>query len=197
MDQRRIIFLGALLLSIIAGSLHWYGEGMDSEAAHSDYKHFAPETIVTGFQQTTFSELGIRQYHMKADKVTHYSAQSAAEMKQPVITFYRESADSGTPSDTTDWVAKAKSGVINEDGETLVLSGNVKVIKPLKNAETLSFITESLLIKPKQEIAKTDESVRIEQAQHTTHAKGLYIDIAAGKVELLSQVRSQYVPSTL
>lgn len=202
MDQRRLILLGALLLSVVAASLYWYGEPSNGIAPMGkSYQAYVPETIVEGFQQTTFSLQGIRQYHMEATQVTHYSEQTTTEMLQPVITFYEhDKPDKPMPEtndDVTDWVAKANQGVIEEDGETVVLTGNVNIIKPQENQQTLSFITESLLIKPKQETATTDLPVTLKQAQHITTAKGLVIDIAAGKVELVSQVRSRYVPATL
>ena len=208
MDQRRLILLGTLLLTVLAAAFYWYGEsdnGFNKQAKQEHYKHFAPEAIVAGYQQTIFNELGTRQYQMEAKTVTHYSQQEAAEMAMPIITFYTPNETQNDSSnivddnyyDQTDWVAKAKTGIVQDQGDTLVLSGNVNVIKPIKDSEALTFSTESLLIKPNDEIAKTDEPVTLKQAQHITEAKGLVIDIAAGKVELLSNVRSQYVPAQL
>ena len=198
MDQRRLILLGTLLLAVIAAGIHWYDNtGTRKFPGQENVRRYAPESIVTGFAQTTFSETGIRQYHLKAERVTHYSAQSAAEMLRPDIMFYRDEnlADQAIPTETVDWQASAATGVFHEDGDTLKLSGNVQVDKPLQNAETLNFQTESLTIKPKQEVASTADPVIVRQASHVTRATGLHIDIAAGQVQLLSQVRSQYVPA--
>ena len=197
MDQRRLILLGTLLLAVIAAGIHWYdGTSILPRDQQEGARKWAPESIVSGFAQTTFSETGIRQYHLRADKVTHYSRHSTAEMMKPHIMFYRDSsAIDAPPEETTDWEARAATGLIIDDGETLTLSGNVEVVKPLKNADTLKFNTRSLIIKPNQEVASTKEAVTVEQARHVTTATGLNIDIAAGKVQLLSQVRSQYVPA--
>ena len=199
MDQRRIIFLGALLLSILAALIYWYGETGNSETSRPtlEQREQAPETVVDEFQQTTFTELGIRQYHMEATKVIHYTRQAAATLAQPTITFFQKpkSADSRI-LDITDWVAKADEGLIIDNGERLELSGNVEIIKPVDAKDAIEFYTQSLTIKPGQEIAETENPVTIKQDRHITQATGLVIDIAAGKVKLLSQVRSQYVPAT-
>ena len=196
MDQRRLILLGTLLLAVIAAGIHWYDSTATiSQAQPESARQWAPESIVSGFAQTTFSESGVRHYELRADRVTHYSRQSAAEMVKPDIMFYRDNTATGAVvSDTTDWQASAANGVIHDDGETLTLKGDVKVVKPLRNADTLNFLTESLMIKPDQEVATTDDPVTVKQAQHVTTAVGLNIDIAAGRVQLLSQVKSQYVP---
>ncbi len=198
MDQRRLILLGALLLAVIAAGIHWYDNtGNRVLSVQEKARQFAPESIVSGFAQTTFSPTGIRQYHLKAERVTHYSAQSAAEMLRPDILFYRDESlpDQAVPTDTIDWQASAATGIFHEEGDTLKLSGNVQVEKPLRDSETLNFETESLTIKPREEVASTDDPVTVRQALHVTRATGLHIDIAAGQVQLLSQVRSQYVPA--
>lgn len=204
MDQRSLILLGSLLLTVLAASFYWYGESDSAEdtTANSKLRKFAPEAIVSKFKQTVFNEVGIRHYQMAARTVTHFSQQSAAEMALPVITFYKEKEDAEHPNDDkladqTDWVAKAKTGVILNEGESLVLKGKVKVTKPLANETPLTFNTESLIIMPEEQIAKTEDEVTLKQAEHITKAKGLVIDIASGKVELVSQVRSTYVPSAL
>lgn len=194
MDQRRLILLGSLLLTVLAASFYWYGENdsIEDSATNSKLIQFAPEAIVSKFKQTVFNESGLRHYHMAATTVTHYSQQSAAEMLSPVITFYNDET-----RNQMDWVAKAKTGIIQNEGESLVLTGKVKVTKPLKNETPLTFNTESLVIMPDEQIAKTTDEVTLKQAEHITKAKGLVIDIASGKVELVSRVRSTYVPSAL
>ncbi|PIE40638.1 MAG: LPS export ABC transporter periplasmic protein LptC [Gammaproteobacteria bacterium] len=194
MDQRRIILLGALLLTMLAAAFYWYGES-DIHAVNANnqaLKRLAPEAIVQDFRQTVFNKLGIRQYRMEADTAIYYSLKSTAEMTSPTIAFFKK-----FDTDIIDWTATAHTGVVRDNGDTLVLSGAVNISKPLANRDTLTFNTESLLIRPNEEIAKTDEPVTITQSPHTTKANGLLIDIRAGKVKLLSQVRSQYVPATL
>ena len=197
MDQRHLILLGTALLSMIALGLYWYGEGNGKhKIAANDQQRLAPETLVTGFKQTTFSELGNRRYHIEAKQVVHHSHQSAAKMDKPLVTFYKKGMTTQQqPTTDTNWTATANTGIFNKTEETLKLLGNVNVIKALKKNETLNFVTDSLLVEPKKEIAKTDKIVTIKQSQHTTQAKGLIIDIAAGKMELLSQVRCRYVPT--
>lgn len=200
MDQRRLILLGALLLSLLAASFYWYDETTKLPAQQqARTKNLAPESIVSGFAQTTFSANGTRHYYLQADKVTHYARQAAAEMLKPDIRFFKGIQPTMRAEDQTSvnthWQAKANNGLLNEKTETLTLTGNVEITKPLENNRPLNFTTESLTIKPGQEIATTDKAVTLTQSEHITTAKGLIIDINAGKVELLSQVRSQYVPA--
>lgn len=199
MDQRRLIFLSALLLAIIAGAIQWYDRSSShAQQAATHSQQVAPESIVSGFAQTTFAETGALQYQLRAEKVTHFSRQAAAEMTKPDILFYRAQADQDASGEQAaiDWQASAASGVIREDQDTLTLSGDVRVTKPLSGEQALKFDTESLTIKPKAEVASTEDPVTVTQALHVTRATGLHIDIANGKVELLSQVRSQYVPAS-
>ena len=198
MDQRRLILLSALLLAIIAGGIQWYDRSVSpAHETTTEQRQLAPESIVSDFSQTTFAESGARQYHLSAERVTHFSRQAAAEMTRPDILFYRNQSSAGKDQEPAaiDWQASAASGIILEDQDTLTLTGSVRVTKPLAGEQTLNFDTESLTIKPKAEEASTADPVTVTQALHVTRATGLHIDIAAGKVELLSQVRSQYVPA--
>jgi lipopolysaccharide export system protein LptC len=89
--------------------------------------------------------------------------------------------------------AKADRAQLSGDGQSLRLSGNVRMTRaPVAGQSELVLLTESLLVNPDRNFARTDEPVVIRNATSRTDAVGLEFDYATRQLDLLRDVRTTW-----
>ena len=190
MDQRKLIILGCLLVLLAAGILRWYTDNSTTAISNKRSPSLLPDSVIYNFKQQHFNTQGLLAYSMQAKDANQFEAKAIAQFNSLSITLF----NAGIPN----WHVSAQTGLTANNGELIELSGNV-IIQQNKttheNPTTLS--TTSLLLSPKKEYAETQEPVTIQQGTSVTHAVGMNVDTRAGKITLLSNVKSRYesIPS--
>ncbi len=185
MDQRKLIILGCLLVLLTAGVLRWYTVNTSVATNHKRSPNLLPDSVIYNLKQQHFNNQGKLAYSMQAKHANQFEATAVAQLNSLSITLF----NAGKP----DWHASAQTGLTANNGELIELNGNVIVQQNKvthENPTTLSTI--SLLLSPKKEYAETQEPVTIQQGTSVTHAIGMNVDTRAGKITLLSNVKSRY-----
>ncbi|OUS01779.1 LPS export ABC transporter periplasmic protein LptC [Gammaproteobacteria bacterium 42_54_T18] len=185
MDQRKLIILGCLLVLLTSGILRWYTDNLTATTNNQRSPNLLPDSVVYNLKQQHFNDQGQLAYNMQAKHANQFEAKAVSQLDSLSITLF----NTGIP----DWHASAQTGLTANNGELIELSGDVIIQQDKithENPTTLSTI--SLLLSPKKEYAETQEPVTIQQGTSVTHAVGMNVDTRAGKIILLSNVKSRY-----
>lgn len=182
-------WLSLLPLLGLLGVTYWLNLQVKPESAKPDSsKRHDPDAIMENFSAMKLNEQGMPRFIMTAKKMRHYPDDDSTTLEVPRLTTL--SADRPAIH------MIAKRGIVSSKGDEVFLYDDVEVLREA-NAQQheLTLQTEYLHIIPDQDIASTDRAILIADAHNTVHAIGLKMDNKARTLELLSQVRSEHVPS--
>ncbi|WP_346839307.1 LPS export ABC transporter periplasmic protein LptC [Microbulbifer sp. SAOS-129_SWC] len=147
----------------------------------------APDLVIRGAKTRHFNPEGTLAYRVDADKISffQFSRRDRANLTEPRILFYQE--------DKPKWRTVSHSGVAYNNGQRVVLKGDVKITEqPAPGGVHLE--TEQITIKPRQEYAETNKVVNIIAGPNHTRGKGLRAYLKQDRVEILADVESSYEP---
>mgnify|MGYP000042640134 CR=1 FL=1 len=185
MDQRKLIILGCLLVLLTAGMLRWYTGSSTATTNNKWASNLLPDSVVYNLEQQNFNDQGQLAYGIQAKHAKQFEAKAIAQLNSLSITLF----NAGIP----DWHVSAQTGLTVNNGELIELSGDVIIKQNETTHESPTTLhTVSLLLSPKKEYAETQEPVIIQQGTSVTHALGMNVDTRAGKITLLSNVKSRY-----
>ena len=192
MKTRQQIFIFNTLLTLAVLALYTY---------HKWDAWFAPQDVISSdvdlpdltaitVKQDNFDQDGNKEYELRAESMLQYLATDRNLMIRPDITLFQETVAT--------WQTSSAEAVSDNEGEELHLTGNVVIKqinfaeKGLKEAPTLE--TETLLLKPKESFATTDDRVIIRQSGIYIEATGLEADLNTNRITLREKVTSIYEP---
>ncbi|BBM02290.1 hypothetical protein GL2_23640 [Microbulbifer sp. GL-2] len=95
--------------------------------------------------------------------------------------------------DQQKWRTESRQGAAYNRGERIVLSGDVE-IDELPSPGGIKLQTPSITILPDKEFAETDRVVTISSGPNQTKGKGMRVYLDKDRVEILSDVKSNYDP---
>ncbi|MGA7750375.1 MAG: LPS export ABC transporter periplasmic protein LptC [Gallionella sp.] len=182
-------WLPLLPLLGLLGAVYWLNQQAQPEPAKSDNRtRHDPDAIVENFSATRMNDQGVPSFIMVAKKMLHYPDDDSTTLEEPHISMI--SAEHPTLH------ASSMSGTISSNGDDILLRDNVEMLRE-SNAQQdeLTLHTEYLHIIPDQNLSNTDRAVTIADAHSTVHAIGLEMNSKTRILKLLSQVRSEYVPT--
>lgn len=152
-----------------------------------------PDYIITAFHAVDLDPTGRLRYELAAELLTHYPNPERAELLTPDMVFHRNAQDAGATPDP--WQLTAETGRISDDGNRVDLNGTVRVARLIEDqAGAMMLETETLTVYGREEKAVTDVAVSLTSAQASLTGVGMEIDMAKGRMHLLSQVRGHYDP---
>ncbi|MFZ5503602.1 MAG: LPS export ABC transporter periplasmic protein LptC [Pseudomonadota bacterium] len=182
-------WLGLLPLLGILGATYWLNQQvrLAGDGVYRDVPH-TPDAVVENLSATKFSERGIPQVVVHADKMQHYADDDSSELTAPRVTVLS--------NDSPAIHATAKKGLISSKGDEIYLTEHVEVLREASPQQAeLKLETEYLQLTPQLHLARSDRAVTLRTAESILQAVGLEMDSQARTLKLLSQVRSEYVPS--
>lgn len=148
-----------------------------------------PDAFMENVVATIFSKQGKPKMKIVTSKLVHYTENDMTHLSEPVLTLYRQSPQ---PWRITANHAKAIQGVDKVD-----FWGNVIIRHAADfNGPTTLIRTPSLTVFPNKQVAETREPITLAQPHTLIKAVGMYADIITGNIQLLSQTRGEYVPSS-
>jgi len=182
-------WLPVLPLLALLGATYWLNKQAQPEAVKLDSNaRHDPDSIVENFSAVKFNKEGTPYFIMSAARMIHYPDNDSTTLETPRLTLLAE--------DSPPLLATAESGSISRKGDELLLQGGVEVLRDSALIQDqLKLQTESLVINPDHDLASSDKAVTITEAQTTVNAIGLELNNKTRTIKLLSNVRSEYVPS--
>lgn len=187
--SRARYWLPLLPLLGLLGVTYWLNQQAQPEAAKPDgSKRHDPDAIMENFSAVKFNELGAPRFIMAAKKMQHYPDDDSTTLEVPRLT----TLSAGQPAIHT----IARRGTLSSRGDEVFLYEDVEVLREASaDREELALQTEFLHVVPERDWADTGHPVTIVDAHNTVHAIGLEMDNKARTLKLLSQVRSEHVPT--
>ncbi len=187
--SRARYWLPLLPLLGLLGATYWLNQQVQPESAKQDSnKRHDPDAIIENFSAIKLDKQGMPHFMMTARKMQHYPDDDSTMLEVPRLTAL--SVDHPATH------AIAKRGIISSKGDEVFLHDDVGVLREADaQQDELTLQTEYLHIIPDQDMADTDRAVTIVNSHNTVHAIGLKMDGKARTLKLLSQVRSEHVPS--
>ncbi|UHQ54812.1 LPS export ABC transporter periplasmic protein LptC [Microbulbifer sp. YPW16] len=179
------LFVIVALISAVA----WFAESpppelLGKQPTPRQYNR-APDLVIRDARTRHFNLEGNLAYRVDAERITffQFARRDRANLKEPRILFYQ--------GDQPRWRTESRSGVAHNNGERVVLRGEVH-INELPEPGGIVLDTEKITIKPRQEYAETDKLVTIAAGPNRTQGKGLRAFLKQDRVEILSEVESTY-----
>lgn len=132
-------------------------------------------------RSVSYDEQGQVSHRFRAESMHQLEGTDLSLATQPVFIGYR--------SDGERWTARSKQGEIRQHGNEVTLVDQV-VIDNISGDHSLH--TTRLILYPQLKYAETDVAVHLMAPGSVTDGIGLRADLAADRVELLTNVRGRH-----
>lgn len=186
LGQQAILFPLLALASLALLSL-WISESVQTDdSKHRPLNLQQPDYMMENFITTRTDPTGNLQYRLTAADMKHFPADDTIRLTRPAVTRY---VGQGPSTQIT-----SQRGFVLNNGDDIEFVENVKVYREAstKSGE-MTVSTSRLTVKPKQDLAITDQPVVITQAPKTIiHATGMVFDKKNQTVKLLHKVNVHY-----
>ena len=189
MRYQLIIFTALMLVILIVylstGQDDIQVESRTNVLADQDFDYF-----MSDFETTRFLPDSSRQFHLRAERLTHFPDPEHTRLDQPRITLY-PSANDAPP-----WHIRSVSARIEdafeEPGQRIDFMGDVVITREDNAGRIVNIYTEFLSVYPQSHFASTDEAVSLISADSEVHSVGMRAALATNHIELLADVRGHY-----
>lgn len=169
-----ILMLGLVMLM----TLH---EWDDSLPGQEDAILTAPAIVAKDITARAFSEEdGRLQYYLTAETLTQYDHNPLTEMQQPELEM---------ANDESTWTIVSEQGVVQENGDLIVFSGDVKA---RNRQQKITLDTQELRFRSDSNIASSPGNVDLEFESGKTRAGALEADLDKGILTLEKGVKSEF-----
>jgi len=192
--------LTIVIFLLLLASISWWSLSLvtPNTKKQSTTSKEGPDFFMENFVSTEMGENGVPMRQLKAQKLTHYPSDDRSELVHPVMTFFKDKQNT--------WIAGAQQGTVRQGGDEILMTGNVKIVKPTTATPTLepapeqwasqpaaiTIETQDLHIYVKKNYAETKSAVVIQQDQNKLTSVGMQAQFDVGNIELLSQIRGRY-----
>ncbi len=132
-----------------------------------------------------FDEFGQLAFIMRTTQGQFFKGQNRFVVDQPEITA------SGSNTEEAPWQMTARTGVVFNRGERIVMRGNVHAWQETPPGAS-HFRTPELVYYPEKELAETDRPVTISSPGSQVSGVGMKASLAQQTFHLLAQVKSRH-----
>lgn len=175
--------LPLLILLAFAGLTVWLERATRSDDAPSTGKQrHDPDVIVNNFTLRRFDETGVVQHTLTATEMRHYPDDDTTELDTPHLLY------SGKLAPTH---ISAERATLTKDGKEAILRDNVRVLRAASpGRDEMTLATSVLHVYPDDELARTDQPVRLTQGPSVATGVGMVADRIKQEYVLESRVKA-------
>ena len=183
--MKRIRVIVALIIIGIALFSSWILKSLDQiPLMRSDTSRHEPDYFLTAFEATVLSKAGSSFYRLAAVEVIHYPDTATLDLERPDLSML------STPEK---WQLRARRGRVWEESQVIELEGEVYISREAsRTSPALTIETRELTLNLGEKYAETKTEVKMTQGQDTVQARGMFLDLEDGRVELMSNVHGNY-----
>ncbi len=135
-----------------------------------------------------FDEDGERLLLLDSDRLAHFPSDERSEMRQV-------RAEQRGPESLL-WEMHAEHGPVTGDRSLVALSGDVRMERRAPHGPSTWLYTDSLEFLPRDDLARTDDPVRMERGATITTGIGLHAAMAEDRLIIKQEVRTRHVSPT-
>ncbi len=148
-----------------------------------------PDSFMEGVTATIMSKTGNPSLKIQSPKMIHYAENDTTDIVKPHVTIYRQSPEP--------WYVDSDRGKAINGIEHIIFSSNVVIHHPSDAANPVTIMkTATLDVFPDKKQATTADAVTITQPDTIVHAIGMLANLEDGTVQLLSNAKGDYVPTS-
>ena len=174
------------LLAVILVGISWWIFSVDEIVAPQGISPRGADFYMRNFSSVIMDTNGLPKHKLVAMRMTHFPKDDHTDLTEPTFTIFRPK--------NTHYIISAKTGMVLGEQQHLYLEGDVNVRRYNKN-ELLSYMsTQSLWVKPDENLVETEKAVKFVDARGEINAIGARADTHTQRLELLSEVKGHYVP---
>lgn len=188
LGARLTAWFPVFLLAVLSGLSFWLNQLVKPEAPARDPRtRHDPDLILERFHAVRLGAAGIPAYTLTAQKLLRYPDDQSARLDAP--RFQQVGKETVTTTVTS------KYGVVSGTGDNVYFMDDVRVVRDAdRQRSELTMDTNYLHVMPELGLARTDQPVKIRDANGTVTGVGLELRQDDRIVTLLSRVRGQYLP---
>ena len=182
-------YKGAILLLLVFLLSIWVVNNEPEQILGQDsiQKEHRADHFALNYNKITMDKAGRPANKLYADFAAHYGDNDETELTNPLLTVYK--------GDLPPWIIRSKTGVIADDGDMVLMHGQVYIDRAsAKNVREVNVKTSNLRIQPKKNYAETDEWAELVTGLDTISGVGMklfYQDPLY--IELLANVKGTHV----
>ncbi|GAB4058627.1 LPS export ABC transporter periplasmic protein LptC [Uliginosibacterium sediminicola] len=151
-----------LIAALLAISAYWLQRTVNGERGRTTIaSRGTPDTIIENFHINKFEADGTLSMSLEGPELKHFPSDDSAELTSPTVRFLR-------PQRKSEW--RSDKAVVTEQGNNVLMTGRVKGIGSASNGEPMYFETESLTLRSHDEVASTNEALRVTQGRERIDA---------------------------
>lgn len=151
----------------------------------------APVLIIERFRAVRMSIAGLREYVVEAPLLRQLPGELGTWVERPVMDWYQPDGQ------TREWRLRADQGWISSDQQSMRLEGGVVMTRTAESGKSpVEIITRDVSIRPAEHYAETAAPARAVTPSGELRAVGARAWLDREQLELLSEVRGYYEPTT-
>jgi lipopolysaccharide export system protein LptC len=178
-----------LVLMLLAGGTRWWLTRMENvDGRTGGLPEARSEYTLDNFELLVMDKQGLPSFQVESEHLEKLPADDSVVLQSPSMYLFADGEKT--------WRIDAQSGWIRQDGEELVLRGNVLMSKG-EEKERFIIRARNLRLYPQQELAESDEPVSLSRPGTAMRGVGLKARLDVEKFELLSEVKGRYVPQNI
>ena len=154
--------------------------------AEDDKVAAAPEIIVEQTELTQFSPNGIPSHILQSELLVSEEPNGLVYISSPNINIDSENSEL--------WDAVSEQGIYDQKDKSLMMQGNVRLIRRHPEDDPITVTTDILNYFPEKNIAESEAKVIIETLGHKVETLGISVDFDRSIYKLKSQVKSRHDP---
>ena len=184
--QRYTAWFPAVLLAALAALTFWLDRQMNPTIYVADGKaRHDPDYIVENLSATSSGPKGLPRYTLTARRMVHYPDDDTTYLEAPKLVHFSNASALVTLT--------SKTAKLSADGEHAYLHDDVLLVRSsYAGKEELRVETSYLHVIPDQDIAKTDQPVKITDPSTRITSVGLEFNNQTRILKLHSRVRGTY-----
>lgn len=187
---RRLSFM--LLFVFVTASAWWAVSTLQFES--TPIKNIlklrtGPNHYMEDFTATTMDDQGKPRMQLSAPHMAHYPNGDKTVLTKPNFTFHQRDK-------LKTWTVNADNGTVLQDGDEVLLEGNVFIQGRDQNNQDITISTRALRVLPNDDYAESKDPVHITQGKHVLDAVGVKLFLDKQLLLLVSNVRGVYVPES-
>ncbi|WP_205617142.1 LPS export ABC transporter periplasmic protein LptC [Pelomicrobium methylotrophicum] len=178
-------FFPVLLLAALAALTYWLDRSVQPPAPDrtASLRH-DPDFIAEGFSAVQLGPDGRSRYVISGQRLIHYPDDDTAHVEEPRVLV--------TEPDKPPVRISARRGMVSADAEHVYLMDEVRIERSGQGEESEAVLTTRFLhLLPKEELARTDEPVTLQNANTVIHGVGLEFNHKT-RIVTIHQVKGRY-----
>ena len=176
----------ALLLLVAAATSIIVRQLEESDPQTVTARTDAPDFFMENFVTTFMGPDGLPDRTLTARELVHFPSTNTKELEAPYLVMFQ----AGAPA----WHVRSERGWISATGDVVILLGAVHAWRISETGERIIDIhTRDLRILPDIDYGETDKPVTIATVDQRTVAMGMRAYLGEDRLELMAQVKTDFV----